>query len=150
MNPHNHQRILACLTLATSLIACNPTTIGGPTGGDAYTVNTASDTLDIKPGDGFCADTTGKCSLRAAILESNARAGAQSISVPNLTIVLSRAGVNEDQAQTGDLNISGELSISGDTAGGSVIDGNALDRIFAVNDYSKAKLTLKNIVQWFC
>lgn len=39
--------------------------------GVLYTVNDAGDTLDAMPGDGLCADANNKCTLRAAIGESN-------------------------------------------------------------------------------
>ena len=42
-------------------------------------VNTAGDQNDQLPGDGFCNDGAGNCSLRAAIQEANAFAGAQTI-----------------------------------------------------------------------
>ena len=47
---------------------------------DSFTVNTAGDMSDVNPGDGVCADVNGNCSLRAAIEETNALAGADSIS----------------------------------------------------------------------
>src|SRR5580692_7616384 len=37
-----------------------------------FTVNTTNDTHDATPGDGICADSSGQCSLRAAIEEANA------------------------------------------------------------------------------
>jgi CSLREA domain-containing protein len=42
-----------------------------------FTVNSTGDDADAKPGDGICADsrTPPKCTLRAAIQESNARRG---------------------------------------------------------------------------
>lgn len=44
-----------------------------------YVVNTTGDQNDQLPGDGFCNDGGGNCSLRAAIQEANATAGAQVI-----------------------------------------------------------------------
>src|SRR5437762_8355578 len=38
----------------------------------SFTVNTQADTHDANPGNGVCADDAGRCSLRAAIEESNA------------------------------------------------------------------------------
>ncbi|MFN0138795.1 MAG: choice-of-anchor Q domain-containing protein [Pyrinomonadaceae bacterium] len=40
-------------------------------GGALFTVNHAGDTNDANVGDGVCADSTGKCTLRAAIQEAN-------------------------------------------------------------------------------
>ncbi|MDQ5836007.1 MAG: CSLREA domain-containing protein, partial [Acidobacteriota bacterium] len=44
-----------------------------------FTVNSTGDGADNSPGDGFCNDGTGNCTLRAAIMESNAFAGTDSI-----------------------------------------------------------------------
>ena len=44
-----------------------------------FTVNVTTDTSDVFPGNGICADSVNKCSLRAAIQESNSRAGADTI-----------------------------------------------------------------------
>ncbi len=43
--------------------------------GQNFTVNTTNDITDAIPGDGFCDDGSGNCSLRAAIQESNAIGG---------------------------------------------------------------------------
>ncbi|MFC2085641.1 CSLREA domain-containing protein [Bacteroidota bacterium] len=44
-----------------------------------FVVDTTADNGDVTPGDGSCLTSDGKCSLRAAIEESNALAGADSI-----------------------------------------------------------------------
>ncbi len=44
-----------------------------------FVVNTTGDIADALPGDGFCNDGSGNCSLRAAIQEANAFAGANII-----------------------------------------------------------------------
>ena len=59
--------LLACLSL------CNAAW------GASFVVNTNADTDDANPGDGTCADSGGHCSLRAAIEEGNALAGATRI-----------------------------------------------------------------------
>jgi CSLREA domain-containing protein len=41
---------------------------------NVLTVDSTADTPDANPGDGFCADATGACTLRAAIQEANALA----------------------------------------------------------------------------
>ena len=45
----------------------------------AFNVNTAADTDDAAAGNGTCADSGGNCSLRAAVQEANAHAGADTI-----------------------------------------------------------------------
>lgn len=52
----------------------------------AITVNTTDDTPDVNPGDGVALDANGNTSLRAAIMESNALAGADQISFDIPTI----------------------------------------------------------------
>ncbi len=45
-----------------------------------FVVNSAGDEVDAAPGDGACATAVGTCTLRAAIQESNSRAGSDRIS----------------------------------------------------------------------
>ena len=47
--------------------------------GAVFTVNTTDDTPDVAPGDGVCDTGGGPCSLRAAIMESNAMTGTDTI-----------------------------------------------------------------------
>ena len=45
-----------------------------------FLVDGTADTLDVNPGDGIVADASGNATLRAAIIEANARAGADGAS----------------------------------------------------------------------
>jgi fibronectin-binding autotransporter adhesin len=90
------------------------------------TVNKTSDTVDVNPGDGVCADSVGGCSLRAAIQEANAFAGSDTITLGASTYTLSLAGA-EDLAATGDLDIRGNVTIDGN---GAIISQTAADRVF--------------------
>lgn len=56
--------------------------------GTTFTVGSATDTHDAHPGDGTCADSGGNCTLRAAIEEADALAGADTIELPSATYVL--------------------------------------------------------------
>src|SRR5215210_3997640 len=67
-----------------------------------FVVNTTADTQDAAPGNGTCADAAGACSLRAAITEANALAGADIITVPAGTYTQTLAGANEDANAGGD------------------------------------------------
>ena len=62
-----------------------------------FIVNDTSDAVDIDPGDGICEVTASvaDCTLRAAIMESNALAGADTIALPAGTYNLSLTGVDE-------------------------------------------------------
>src|SRR5262249_23028818 len=90
------------------------------------------DATDINPGDGVCATSGGGCSLRAAVQEANALPGTDRIFVPAGVYVLSLAGAGEDQAATGDLDLTDSVGIFGAGAVLTVIDGNGTDRIFHV------------------
>ena len=54
-------------------------------GGNFVVNENATDLVDATPGDGTCADINGKCSLRAAILEGNALAGASALAPHSIT-----------------------------------------------------------------
>jgi CSLREA domain-containing protein len=121
------------------------------------TVTTTSDGTDANPGNGTCetASGNGVCSLRAAVQEANALAGADSIVVPAGTYPLTISGANEEAAATGDLDILDDLNIAGAGASNTVIDGQAADRIFDVApsafgaptpdaDVSIARITIQN------
>src|SRR5260221_8739452 len=56
-----------------------------------FVVNTTADTADANPGDGICADSSNACSLRAAVQEANALAGADTIQLAAATYVLTGA-----------------------------------------------------------
>ncbi len=60
-----------------------------PAFGLSFTVNTTTDSIDADPGNGVCADATGLCSLRAAVLEANATSNADRIDLPAGTYTLS-------------------------------------------------------------
>src|SRR5262249_9562990 len=54
------------------------------------------------------------------------------IRLPAGTYLVSRTGSGEDQAATGDLDITSSVSITGDGAATTIVDGQALDRVFDV------------------
>jgi uncharacterized repeat protein (TIGR01451 family)/CSLREA domain-containing protein len=100
-----------------------------------FTVNSTADATDFLPGNGVCetAQGNGICTLRAAVQETNALWGADTIQLPsgvyNLTIP---AGSPEDA--TGDLDIGDNLTILGEGAATTVIDSAAAnDRSFQVS-----------------
>src|SRR5215813_14882070 len=97
-----------------------------------FTVNSTLDAVDAHPGDGVCATVTNVCTLRAAIQETNALAGADTIKVPAGTFTLSLAGAGEDGAATGDLDITDDLTLTGAGATSTIIDGGRIDRVFDI------------------
>jgi CSLREA domain-containing protein len=97
-----------------------------------FTVNTTADTADANPGDGLAQDASGNTSLRAAIMEANASAGADNIVLGSGTYTLSLTGTGENAAATGDLDITDDLILAGDSAKTTFIDGAAADRVFDI------------------
>ncbi len=47
-----------------------------------FTVDSTVDSVDALPGDGVCADATGACTLRAAVMETNSLPGADVVHLP--------------------------------------------------------------------
>ena len=108
-----------------------------------FTVNSTVDSVDASPGNGACADSLNRCTLRAAIMESNASSGPNTIIVPagtyTLTIGPFDDEFNFDGAEdgSGDLDIlNNNLTIIGAGSGSTIIDGGAIDRVFDVNNFT--------------
>jgi len=99
----------------------------------------------------------GQCSLREAVIAANtdsatggcpAGSGADIIQFdPSLsdpaTFLLTMSGANEDNSVSGDLDLSGILTIQGLSANQIIIDGNNTDRVFEVRP--GATVILSNI-----
>ena len=97
-----------------------------------YIVTGFGDSVDANPGDGVSVDVNGQSTLRAAIIESNTRAGADTILLGTGVYTLSLFGQGEDNAYWGDLDITDDLTIIGAGSGKTVIDADYLDRIFEI------------------
>jgi len=108
-----------------------------------FVVNTFEDTVDVLPGDQASADRDGNSSLRAAVMESNALLGDDTILLIPGTYTLTIAGRDEDGAISGDLDISDSLTIIGAGTDQTFIDAAELDRVFHV--LPGARLNLKNL-----
>lgn len=107
------------------------------------TVNSTTDEPDANPGDGKCKSATvKKCTLRAAVMESNALGGSNTIVLPSGTYFLTIAGVNEDNSATGDLDVKTGVTLAGGGATSTVLDAGLLDRALHVIG---GKLALKNL-----
>ena len=105
-----------------------------------FFVDSFEDTVDAHPGDGIVADASGHRTLRAAIMETNALPGAQTIILAAGTYELALVGADEDAAGSGDLDITGQVTMIGAGADATTIDANQLDRVFEV--FANAKLAL--------
>lgn len=107
-----------------------------------FTVNSTADEVDAAAGDGSCATASGTCTLRAAIQEANAQQGAHEIVLPAGTYTSTIPGQGEEAAATGDLDITGNLTITGAGTSATIVDGNALDRVIEV--HSGAVVTISD------
>jgi len=115
-------RVFALFALATAFLAagCIPTANCGVS---EYVVTTFDDTFD-----GVCDGTD--CSLRDAVQNSNVCSGVQTIRLTGGTYQLSITGRNEDNAETGDLDILDEVIITADVP--PTITANRIDRVFEI------------------
>ncbi len=113
-----------------------------PAAAATFTVNSTVDAPDADLGDGICADATGLCTLRAAIMQANALGGTNVIDLsqiadPSSPIILAIPGVDETvegnpgtgyqvvdahDASRGDLNITSSMDIIGAGADKTVIE----------------------------
>ncbi len=93
--------------------------------GAVYQVTKTQDTND-----GAC---NADCSLREAILAANSNPGDDSVNLPAGRFTLTIPGADEDNCATGDLDITGSLSLTGQGPGETIIDATGLgDRVVHV------------------
>ncbi len=118
--------------------------------GKTFTVNSTADAPDADPSNGVCASANGKCTLRAAIMESNFTTIADTIILPAGIYKLTRPG-NDDGALIGDLDITAPLTIQGAGPAVTIVDGNGAvtgDRVFQItsgaSDTTLSGLTVRN------
>lgn len=97
---------LRVLWSAVILILLLSTFAGGQTPGRLFTVTSDADSYDAIPGNGICADSQGRCTLRSAIDESNAEPSGRDVVIFSLQYpaVIFLAGP---------LQINGNLSVVG-------------------------------------
>jgi CSLREA domain-containing protein len=128
-----HQSTLWLLLFLVSLLllfsACTPT----PNCDVYYTVTKEEDTDD-----GVCSNSD--CSLREAVLNANACPGPHTITLPAGGYTLTIPGIDEDLGETGDLDITKDLTIIG--TGAPSING-GIERSFHI--HSGATVTFDHI-----
>ncbi len=98
----------------------------------SFNVDSTLDEVDANPGDGVCLTAGGVCTLRAAVMESNALPGADTILIPAGQYDRTIDGVGENGAATGDLDVTDSLTILGADAGTTIIDASQMDRVFEI------------------
>jgi CSLREA domain-containing protein len=121
------------------------------TAGSTYVVNSTDDEPDADPSNGSCFSTpSGKCTLRAAIMQANFATDLNTITVPSGVYVLTRPGY-DDTALVGDHDINAPLTIQGEGAGVTIVNGNGAvtgDRVFQIlstaHETSLSGLTIRH------
>ena len=125
---------LVCGTLLLCFFALTPREAEADTD---VTVDDTRDSPDPSPNIGGCSSFVGTCTLRAAIQRANHRlTGTHTIRLPAGHFSVSRFGAGEDDAETGDLDIKGNIVIIGAGAKSTFIDGERADRVFDVHSGS--------------
>ena len=149
--PIKHKTSFAALAAALAFALLAPAYAYAAT----FTVDSTADSVDANPGDGVCADSSGACTLRAAVMEADALAGADTIDLtqindPAQPIVLSIKGADETyvpnptgpgyvasathDASIGDLNITGDTTITGAGSDKTIIEWSTADQADASGD----------------
>ncbi|MEX0683765.1 MAG: choice-of-anchor Q domain-containing protein [Dehalococcoidia bacterium] len=82
--------------------------------GGTFEVNSVSDKVDADPGDGVCLTVGGKCTLRAALQETNTLPGHQTVVLDNnYGYAVGIGACCEDESLSQDLDITDDLTIKG-------------------------------------
>jgi hypothetical protein len=140
-------RVFGLLRNVVLVLAMAPV---GQAYGATFTVNSSIDLVDLLPGDGLCDAGGGQCTLRAAVQEANAWPGDDIIrfdaALNGVPIVLTIPPVdecpplgcfNEVQPASGDLDITESLTVIGNGAANTILQGGAtlatsVDRVFEI------------------
>jgi CSLREA domain-containing protein len=114
-----------------------------------FTVNSTADAPDANVGDGICASTIERCTLRAAVQEADAvatstvivPAGRYRLSIPSLAAERFAGAAVAIDGAAGDLDINQGTTVRGAGAGRTIIDGAGLDRVFAIGNRGSGHLS---------
>jgi uncharacterized repeat protein (TIGR01451 family)/CSLREA domain-containing protein len=127
-------RCIRLAVVAVALGAIAPATAQAVT----FPVTKQADTLD-----GNC--DASDCSLREAIVAANGNGGTDDITVPAGNYLLTIGGAGENSGATGDLDITGDVTITGAGAGVTTVDAGGdsgiLDRVFDVRLSANATMS---------
>jgi len=101
-------------------------------------VNSTTDSVDVAPGDGYCGDASGQCSLRAAVMEANSDYIKDKITIPTGIYQLTIAPTNYSVgALDGDLDVTTDIDFIGAGKDTTFIQAgsdstNGIDRVFHI------------------
>ena len=119
---------LALLFTAAAGLTSPPRKVSAAT---TFTVDSLGDATDVNVLDDVCADSAGKCTLRAAVMQANYTAGADTINFSTTgTILLGSA-----------LTLATDINIEGPGANLLTVSGNHADRVFLVHLESTASVS---------
>lgn len=108
----------------------------------SFTVNDNRDLADTNPGDGVCKTQHGTCTLRAAMQETNQHNGPNTITIPEMTILI------ENEFRVSDHAGDDSVHIVGAGIGKTIIDGGNKTRVFFFaarsGSHSISGLTIRN------
>ena len=109
-----------------------------------FQVNSTGDSNDAAPGNGVCADSAGRCTLRAAIQEANATAGIDEISLNFLT---GTAIQLDSSISPAELAINEAVTITGSGARLITVSGNSktILGVFNISAAATATTTIRGI-----
>jgi hypothetical protein len=136
---------MKCVPIAIAAI-CAGLLAAGACRAAEFFVDRLSDTVDVTPGDGLCADPIdGGCSMRAALIEANALPGHDRIIVPEGVFMLARPGPDDDLSLSGDLDVLGPVDIIGSGSETTVLDAASLDRVFDLRSAGTGEIHLQGL-----
>jgi hypothetical protein len=131
------------LLAAIAAVGVQATIATGQAGAATFTVNDPADAVDSNVGDGNCRSFGNVCTLRAAIQESNALPGLDTITILPGTYELEIPTVNDDLDETGDYDVRGAVTFAGTGRDLTIIDGGfppennaeaiGMDRLFEIH-----------------
>lgn len=100
-----------------------------------------------KRGDSFDGSCDHDCSLREAVAAANAKPGTGVILLGPGVYALSLPGIEENDARTGDLDVTGDLVILGAGPERTILDGGGIDRVLDIRPKSGIEIydsTIRN------
>lgn len=130
-------KLLIIIGLSASITLPNNIAVAG-----TFSVTSPGDEGDANPGDGLCRTASGACTLRAAIDETNALTGPNTIQIPAMKIYLNQ------ELRINDHVGDDSVIIKGAGKNVTIIDGKGLSRAFYFSarsgNHSIADLTIQN------
>ena len=132
LDPQTTYHYRLCVRDSADKGSCGADMTFTTTGNAALRVNHNGDALDATPGDGVCQDqagAAGRCSLRAALQEANARAGDD--------VVIVQSGAGTITLTRGELPVTSGVTLRGN---GATVNANDASRVVNVGS---GRLTLE-------